>query len=254
MFWERVEPILTMHLKAAVDRAYKVFAKYRLTGTIIHCDCPCCMGSDVARRMSTLPLVEIGPDLLAEYTNSAHGYDRESIEPEFKHFLPRYFDLIAHCRPPSHLGAEHCLVRLAGYRENWPRDEVDTVDAFFEAFVEACLQQGRLLKWPVGYRLEFDLGEVLAMIVLAGGDLDRTLAVIDESNAPLTAVHLASLRLELVTKDMEVYYDNAFLEEHADAAQKIGEWLQRDRVTERIMTAPGLLGSCDYDDILNLAV
>jgi len=254
MLWERVEANMTARLQAAVDRSYAVFGKYRLMGTIIHCDCPSCMTPETARQLSTLPLEEIGPELLAEYTNSAHGYDRDRIEPEFKHFLPRYFDLIAQCRPPSQLGAESCLTRLAGYRDFWPEEEIDAVNAFFDAYIEACLHQARLLKWPVGHRLEFDLGEVLTMVVLAGGDLERVLAIIDASEAPLTAVHLASLRLELVTKDMKVCYDNTFLDDRPDEAHRIGEWLQRDRVTERIMMAPDLLDGGHYDEILNLAV
>ncbi|WP_298982659.1 hypothetical protein [uncultured Roseibium sp.] len=250
MFWDRIEPIVTARLQEAIDNSYVAFGQYCLTGTIIYCDCPSCMTPEVAAKLSSLPLKEIGVDLLSEYTNSAHGYDREQIETEFKYFLPRYFDLIGHCQPPSHLDLEVCLTRLQGYREAWPELEIEAVDAFFDTFLEACLQQGRLLKWPVGYRLEFDMGSVLVMIVLAGGDLNRALEIIDRDTGALAAVHLASLRMELGTKDGSVLYDNAFLDDHPNAAKQIGSWLQRECVTERILAAPDALDRPEYDDIL----
>lgn len=250
MFWDKIEPVITAPLQDAIDNSYVVFGRYRLTGTIVYCDCPSCMTPEVAAKLSSLPLKDIGVDLLSEYTNSAHGYNRDQIETEFKYFLPKYFDLIGHCQPPSYLDLEVCLTRLKGYRDVWRETEKEAVDAFFDAFLEACLQQGRLLEWPVGLRLEFDIGSVLAMIVLAGGDLNKALEIIDRNTGALVAVHLASLRMELGSKDGTQYYDNAFLEDHPDAAKRIGSWLQRDCVTERILAAPDALGRPEYDDIL----
>lgn len=194
MFWDRVEPKITPRLAQSVERSYEVFAGYELATQITYCDCPVCMTREIADKLSVLPLKDISASMLAEYTNSAHGYDRETIEPEFKHFLPRYLDLIAHCRPPSHLDLDTCLSRLHGYREFWPKPEVDAVNGFFDAFVEASLSQKRLVKWPVGYRLEFDMGDVLAMIVTAGGDLQSALAVIDAGPDPEVGLHMASMR------------------------------------------------------------
>ncbi len=143
VFWEDVEPNLAPRLGDAVAKAYDVFGKYKLSGTIVHCDCSVCMSADVARQLSSLPLSEINASLLAEYTNSAHGYDTETIEPEFKHFLPRYLDWIANCDPPSHIGLETCLVRLQGYRERWPkaacyRDAVPAWKLHLPAAVRSC--------------------------------------------------------------------------------------------------------------------
>lgn len=254
MFWDDVTPVITARLEAAVERGYDLFERYRLSGTIIHCDCPCCMTSETAADLTVSPLREISESLLAEYTNSAHGYDRGRIETEFKHFLPRYFDLIAQCRPPSPLGLETCLSRLRGYRAAWPAAEVAAVDEFFDAFAEASVRQSRLLQWPVGLRLEFDLGDVLVMVVEAGGDLDRVLAAIDSCADPMVAVHLASLRLDLKARGGNMVYVNAFLDTHPHAARTIGAWLLRDCVTERIVTAAGELENRAYDDILDLAV
>lgn len=254
MFWERVEPNLTPRLAAVVAKAYDVFSGYRLSGTIIHCDCPCCMTPEMAADLSHFQLEEISSALLAEYTNSAHGYDRDVIEHEFKHFLPRYFDLIARCDPPSHLGLETCLRRLDGYRGAWPKAEVEIVDEFFDAFVEASLSQLRLLKWPAGWRLAYDMGEVLGMVALAGGDFERVLAVFDSGPDPEVGVHIASMRRDVQTLEGGPYFENAHYDDVPEAARRLGAWLQRDCVTERIMAAHEVLQGSNYDDVLNLGI
>ncbi len=43
----------------------------------------------------------------------------------------------------------------------------------------------------MGLHLDFGKGEVLGMVVLAGGDRERVLAVFDASPDPQAAVHMA---------------------------------------------------------------
>lgn len=254
MFWDRVEPHITPRLESAVERAYRVFDHYRLSGTIIHCDCPVCMTEETARKLSVLPLKEIDAPTLAEYTNSAHGKGPGQIEYEFKHFLPRYFDLIAQCQPPSHLDLDLCLDRLHGYRDRWPEDEIDAVDGFFNAFVEASLHQTKLVKWPVGFRLEFDMGQVLTMIVTAGGDLDGALEVFDQGPDPETAIHMASMRLDVGLRDQDYVYENSFLKDYGARSRQIGDWLLRDVVSERIVASTERIENRGYFDILDQVV
>lgn len=253
MFWDHIEPMMSVGLEAAVANAYDVFGRYKLAGTITFCDCPVCMTDGVAEALSTKPLKDISSDLLAQYTNSAHGTDA-TIEREFKHFLPRYFDLIAQCEPPTHLGLETCLMRLGGYREKWPAVEVEAVDEFFDCFAGVSVHQLYLVEWPVGLRLEFDMGEVLAMVVLSGGDLDRVLAVIDERPDPEAAVHMASLRNDIKSRKGVPHYINAHLDTHPEATKRIGAWLMRDAVTERILAAPDALDDSRYDDVIALGL
>lgn len=256
MFWEDIEPVMSDRLEQSVTQSYAVFAKYRLSGTIEYCDCNVCMTTEDAAKLSSLPLDEISSTLLGEYTNSAHGYDAEIIEPQFKHFLPRYLDLIAQCDPPSPIGLETCLSRLghAGYRNAWPTDEIAAIDEFFDAFMEASLNQLLLLKWPVGLRLEFDIDDVLCMVVSAGGNLERVLDVFDHGADPEAAVHMASLRSNIQYVKDGQRYSNPFLEDRPDAAKRIAEWLGRETVTERILAAADLLDDPDYDDVLALGL
>lgn len=254
MFWEDVEPYMTPRLEAAVERAYTVFAKYRLTTPLIYCDCGVCMGEGAAERLSSLSLREIPSSLLAEYTNSAHGYDRTNIEPQFRYFLPRYLDLIAHCEPPSHLGLATSLDRLAGYRDHWPAEEAETINEFFDAFLEASVHQLLLLEWPVGLELEFDMGELLGMIIRAGGDLERVLNVFDHCPDPDAAIHMANMRTEIKTRCGTPCYTNAYYSNYPEASRRVAEWLSRESVTLRIMVAHDMLQTPDYDEILNSVV
>ncbi|NNE23768.1 MAG: hypothetical protein HKN11_14280 [Rhizobiales bacterium] len=256
MFWDRIEPVVTDRVKAAVDDAYEVFSNYQMRAPLVFCDCNVCMTHEQARALLSTPLRMIPQELLAEYTNSAHGYDRELIETQFKYLLPRYLDLIADCKPPSHQDIETCLDRLgsAGYRTSWPAREVEVIGEFFDAFVEANLVNLHLLKWPVGLRLEFDMIDVLVMVVRASGDLERVLDVFDKAPDPEAAVHMASMRADVENTDGRHLYRNAFLEDRPAEAAMIGEWLMRDSVTERIMEAAGLLDDPSYDGVLEMGL
>lgn len=251
-FWEKIEPIFTPALKQEVDGAYKVFEKYKLSGTIIHCDCNVCMTEENAHALSTLPLKEISASLLGEYTNSAHGWN-EIVLREFKHFLPRYFELIAQCDPPCHLGLETTLARLDGYKD-WPKEEVQAVDAFFDAFLDANIGQLGLIQWPVGLRLEFDLADILIMIVYAGGDLVRALDVFDKAEDPAAALHMSSLRANVLPREGGYQLDNAFLSDRKEFAYLIGDWLMRDEVTKRIESQADKFDGTDYEEVIFLGL
>lgn len=250
MLFEDIEPVITPDLEAAINAAYGTFAIYHLNGNFTYCDCPVCMSNEVARQLSSLPLKDITAALLAEYTNSAHAYDEITVEPEFKHFLPRYLELIALCDPPSHLGLETSLTRLEGYRNRWPDAEIKAIDEFFESFLKASLNQLKLIEWPVGLRLEFDIGDVLVMIVRAGGDLDRALEIFEKTPDIKPALHMAALRENLRLRGGQPYFDHAHLAEYNDAAMKIGAFLNRKEVSEKILNAAEKIDNPDYDDVL----
>ena len=254
MFWDRINPHMTPELERAVAHAYTVFASYRLTAPLIYCDCPVCMTAETAEELSTLSLRDISWQLLSEYTNSAHVYDRTHIEPQFKYFLPRYLEVIAQCDPPSSLGLDTSLTRLDGYRDAWPEKEAEAVNVFFDAFVSASVHQLDLLKWPAGYDLAFDMDEVVGMIVFAGGDLERALRAFDQAADPGAAVHMAAMRAHVSWKGFEAHYIKADYDESPEAARVIGEWLMRDQVSERIIDAQAMLDNPNYDRIIETGI
>ena len=121
----------------------------RLNGRIIVCNCPCCVTPEVERLLISTPLAELSSPLLAEYTNSAHGWD-DKIAEDLRYFLPRYFELIALGHVPCQLDLEICLRRLsnAAWHEEWPATEAKAIDDFFAAMLRARLGKADL---PTGH-------------------------------------------------------------------------------------------------------
>lgn len=227
---------MTPELASAVAEAYRVFAPYRIGADLEVCHCPSCMTEDVERELMATPLREIPAELLAEYTNSAHGFTPGRVANELRHFLPRYFELIAEHKPPCHMGLDICLRRLglAGYRTHWPAEEVEVIDAFFDAFLVSCLPPLALVQWPAGWALEFSIIDAVTMAVTAGCDVPRLLAAWDRGADPAAAIHMAALSGSLLTDARAPYLHSPYLEDHREAAAVVGEWLCRPAISDRI--------------------
>lgn len=231
---------MTPQLKTIVEEAYGVFGRYELTTpTLTVCHCNVCMTVETERELIKTPLRKIPSNLLAEYTNSAHDWDDGPVAREMRHFLPRYFELIANYDPPDNIGLDICLRRIGrgGWRRKWPVEEEHLIDRFLDAFLVASLSRLDLVLWPVGWRLGFDLADVLTMIVTAGGNLDRALGAWDRAADPAAAIHMAALRDDVLTLNGRPCLDNPFLEDHREEADRIGAFLTRPEVDKRIEAA-----------------
>jgi hypothetical protein len=88
----------------AVARSYDVFGKYAPGDKLVACYCNVCMAPETEALLRTTPLREISSKLLAEYTNSAHGYEQGQIANDLRYLLPRYFELLALNDPPHSSG------------------------------------------------------------------------------------------------------------------------------------------------------
>ncbi len=226
-------------LAAIVEDAYRVFERYTCRGTLVVCHCSCCMTEEVEAELVRTPLRQIPSDLLAEYTNSAHGWDDDMILADMRYFLPRYLDLMAADDVPSQLGLAQCLNQLghAHWREKWPADEVDILDRFFDALIVQYIDDLTLIEWPVGWRLLNDVRDVLCLTVLAGGDLNRVLKALDAAPDPQAAIHMAAARERIERVGGRPRLDSAYLEDHLPEADAIGEFLDRPEVDERLERA-----------------
>lgn len=247
---------MTPELAAIVEEAYRVFGRYQLADTLTVCHCNVCMTVDVERELIKTPLRQIPSLTLAEYTNSAHDWDDGPVAREMRYFLPRYFELIAAYDPPDNIGLDICLRRIGrgGWRSKWPAEEEQLIDRFLDAFLVASLARLDLALWPVGWRLDFDFADVLTMIVTADGDLDRALAAWDGAADPAAAIHMAALRSDVLTLNGRPCLDNPFLEDHRTEADKIGAFLMRDDVDQRIEAAFFMVSDPRLQQILSDAM
>ena len=226
-------------LAASVAGAYEAFAAYRLQGPLRVCHCPCCMTYAAAQELASTPLRQIPSPLLAEYTNSAHGYDEEFTGRELRTFLPRYLELIAADDPPDFLGPHVVLRRLihADWRERWPEPERAALEEFFEALLLARLSRLEPVRTRIGWRAAEGAGEALTLAITAGAALEPLLAAWEDAPDPGAALHAAGLRLRCDWSSGEPFWREAFLSDRPEAAAAVGAWLARPEMTERIESA-----------------
>ena len=219
-----------------VEEAYRIFAPYTIGSALVVCRCPCCMTVETERELTRTPLRKIPSGLLAEYTNSAHGWDDGQIAREQRYFLPRYLELIAAGDPPDHMGLDICLRRLgeAGWRSKWPRSEIDVLERFFDALMGSSVSKLELVHWPAGWRLGLDLKDVLTLAVTAGADIGRVLGAWDKAADPAAALHMAALRRDIMIESGRTYLHSPYLEDHPSTADEIGAFLMRPEVGARI--------------------
>lgn len=238
---------MTTDLIHAVENAYTVFAPYRIGSRLRVCHCAVCMTEDTERQLVATPLRAVPSSLLAEFTNSAHESGAEGPEAdEFRHFLPRYFELVAADDPPDRMGLDICLRRLgrSGFRDVWPKAEIDCIDAFFDAFMAARVGSLAFVIWePHGapgrsHELKARPAETLTCLVTGGCLLPRTLDIWDRAPDPAAAVHMAEARMRLSWSNGRSYFRDAHLERDYKAeAEAIAAFLNRPEVDRRMEAA-----------------
>lgn len=212
-------------LADSVRRAYAVFDEVPPRGALQVCHCNVCMSPQTELELIATPLPAISRELLAEYTNSAHGWN-DIVEREFRYFLPRYLDLIAADQPPDHRGPETCLNRLreADWRRRWAPAEIALLDEFFVALLLDNLDDLRLEPHHPSDPVR-NIGATLTLAVRAGASLESLLAAWHECRSPGAAVHLAMLRSDLAPAPTGGWRArNAFLDDFEAEALQIGRF------------------------------
>jgi hypothetical protein len=218
---------LSPSLHAVIDEAYSLFGHRSIGIPFGVCKCNVCCSDENEQLLAKTNLRNISSALLSEYTNSAHGYDEFSDGHTLRYFLPRYLELIALNDPPHYGDLSHCLGRLgkANYRSNWPAAETELLDRYFDALLTDKLNDVTVVEWPVGFRLRYPIDDLMEMMVLAGGDVDRLLRAWQNAAQPGQALHTASLALKLTSKDGEMLLSSQFLTDHKDACLAIGRFI-----------------------------
>lgn len=160
-------------LKAAVEGAYRVFARYGLGGRIDVDQGIDGVGPLEERLLVLTPLREIPAELLATYTDSPRAWNDGKVADDFRALLPRYFELIADGVFPTTRRKEETLCRLAEaqYRTKWPDDEVRSIDCFFVTRFKIIAEVG-------------DADEIaffLALVQAAGGEVASLASPVEAS-------------------------------------------------------------------------
>lgn len=228
--------LLSADLRALIEQGYRLFAGHPLSIPLGVCKCNVCCSDEDERSLATTPLRQVSSRLLSEYTNSAHGYDERSDGHVLRHFLPRYFELIALNDPPHYGDLAHCLVRLgtADYRRNWSTIEADFIDRVFDALLREKLADLRLTHWPVGFALTYPIDELITMAILGGGNVDRLLKVWEHAPDPGASAHIASLASELTSRNGAMVLHSFYLDKHPEVCLAVGQFVCNRVQAERL--------------------
>lgn len=119
-----------------INKAYQIFSRYKLKEEIDVCTY-CCVTAEEKQKLETLALSEIPHELIYIHNTAA-----TSIKPpieEFKYFLPRYLELIAETKFPSH-SIELSLKRIKHYEtQEFTDEEIQIIHEFCSKFFEQTL-------------------------------------------------------------------------------------------------------------------
>ncbi|MDO5642310.1 MAG: hypothetical protein Q4G26_08005 [Paracoccus sp. (in: a-proteobacteria)] len=232
-------------LQAAIDAAWTIWPWQGPRRRLILCHCNVCVSQAQADLLARTDPRDLPAALLAEYTNSAHGYDAD-IEVEFKELLPRYFELLAALDPPSLDGEyDFTLNRLhdADYRTRWPAPEVAAVDAFFTAWLPHAAaisppDTGFCASCGGRHSPSSDLDGMISMLVHAGFGAGRIIAVIDADRSAAMSLHLAILILHKTeTQGAGFVFNAIMLSDRLDDACALGDWLRSADMGARLEAA-----------------
>ncbi len=232
------QPHLNAELAAVIAEAYELFAPYKLGRHLSVCHCNVCLSEANEDAIFATPLRSLSAELLGAYTDAVSAGGPGQLDNGMCHFLPRYLELIALRQPPDPMGLSICLRRLRDFewRTQWLTAEVAVIERAFDAILADALTDMTLAHWPAGWFAALEFTDYLTMIVTAGGDVDRMLAVWDSAPDPGAAFHMAALRRDLASEPVRL--TNAhFAGEFEVAAERIGEFLARPEVDLRLEAA-----------------
>jgi hypothetical protein len=219
-------------VKDAVARLYETFQIYPLDRKMEAC--PCCHEPDVGEVLLSKKLVELTAQDLSQYANDA--LQLWGGTEDFKHFLPRTFEILAECelewpwRATAFVDAEIVISKLRhGAWEKWPTHERAAVREFLHAMWRALIASE-----PTAED-EPKVGEWLCVLSQAETDLSPYFTEWLQDGSPAANVNLART---LLTGAWTPQWNPFWGEEQAQAQlRQVEEWIKGSLVREKLARA-----------------
>jgi hypothetical protein len=217
----------TEELDAAIERLYSVFQNYPLPATTN--PCLCCHSIEEERPLYSRPLRNLGPEDLLQYSNDAlltwGGVN------EFRHFLPRIFQLAVSAETSGLADGEIIFGKLYhGEWRTWPREEQEMIETFLLAVWQAALAEPPSEDLNLGPEVE----TWLCCLAQAGGELSLYLNEWLDSVSPTAVWNLAALIYRTGMPHPRPTGIGAFWEGHMDQATQVSEWLHSEAVRKKL--------------------
>lgn len=113
-------------VQVAIEELYVAFSSYKLRAPVE--GCLCCVSNDDKKRLVSKPLHQLSEGDLSKYSGKA--MTTWGDEYDFKHFLPRIFELLATGHSLT-FGADVLPNKLGNAQwQNWPSDEKNAIYNF----------------------------------------------------------------------------------------------------------------------------
>lgn len=223
----------------AVSALYTTFGCYPL-----HPDtnaCPCCHKPEQERVLHSRPLRELRAEDLRDYAGEAMLV--WGGEEDFKHFLPRIFELMAgYDRFTTDIDDPAIIFAKLRYADwlGWPSEETTTVRRYLLAAWEVAIESN-----PAST----DVEEWLCGIAQAEDDLAPYLTRWQDSRSVNAGRHLAVLLTEHAFIQANAHPRDFWAERKEQFAQ-MQAWLRSDAIKQSIKS----LSDVTKDDTVELAM
>jgi hypothetical protein len=231
-------------LRQATERLYAVFARYPLRSYIQ--PCPCCHEPGDEARIHRHSLRELTTEDLRQYADDAVLV--WGTVDDFRHFLPRIFELQTTGDLKNMTGPEAVFSRLH-YAEwqNWPEAEQNALNAYFMALWRWTLASPPCDDEP-GFWWNCD--DRLCSIGQATDDLEPFLYSWHTAPSPLALVHLAEIVQENAKRLRTSRLHSAWWKDRQPQMHQAVRWLRRAETVQLLEDAYLTHPDAPYADLL----
>ena len=214
-------------LAAAIDQLYVAFQAYPLPAKTY--PCPCCHSVDSDRPLYSRPLRKLRPEDLEQYSRDAllvwGGVD------EFRHFLPRIFEITVSAERFSFVDREIVFSKLhEGEWRTWPQAEQAAVWTFLLVLWRTAMDE------PPSDDLSCtpEIEPWLCALAHADQDLSPYLDEWLQAASSSAVWNLAAAIYRTGLPQARIDGLDAFWKGHMDQVTQISEWMRGQTVRDKL--------------------
>ncbi len=210
-------------MHAAINDLYTTFVDYEIGDDFV--GCRCCVNDAESVKLAATPVRELSYNDLQRYSRKAIS-TWGGVE-HFKHFLPRLLELSIEHRD-DFLDLAVVFGKLKDAKlEEWPQNEQDSVNRFFDAYWQYQLAE------PIGDYQEEQIDTVLCAISNAVTSVAHFLTTWTATRSENAKRHLASF---ILANDesliIRAKLSNTFWDRAALPHEEVVCWLQSDAMVD----------------------
>ncbi len=207
-----------------IEKGYKIFSNYNIADIENVCTA-CCVNEDEVFRLVNTNVKNISHELLTHYNDAAQAYNPKIRE--FKHFLPRYLELIYNFEFPS-LSLELSLRNIPFYdKADWTEEEWIFLNEYMIKFFKKCLGFYPIPDCYMGF------SPILIMLNKAGYNIETFLEIWKKDDSYIGCMHYKTLLVHDFAWMKKSKIGNAFSNTHQ--SEIIYKWSHSESVKKKFI-------------------